>query len=533
MPGRDSAVGEVAVAEPAARHRDQEPVSVGVRRSRAFMRSPLLWVPLACVALAALSAAVLPTVPSYDPWSWIVWGRALVDPHLSFITGGGPSWKPLPVMFTTVFALFGGAAPTLWVIAARAGGLLGLVAACRLAWRLVGRVEQDDRGALWVAGAGAGVVAVLGLILTQDGSEDWVYYMFRGTSEPMLIGAALWAIELALARRHALAFLSAVALGLMRPEAWPFLGLYALWLWFKQPRLRVLIILGLLSLPLFWFVPPWIGSGQPFLAASHAREYNGHLGADPVRTALARAFHLQVLPVLIAAAVAIVWGWWSERDRLTLALAGGALAWVAVVVVMVADGYPGLQRFFLPAAAIACVLAGVGVARVGLLAAGFVRRGIGGAGSAAGARGIAWRGVIAVVAVALIGASVPLSSSRIDTARAQKPLADQAVQRLDQLTDAVRAVGGHGGVYPCRSSVAAINHGVQTALAWKLHVTLNRVATVLRVPGLDFIGPHDAIDGGPAPVSSHLTAKREIARVGAWRVVAISHVGVPDACVGR
>jgi hypothetical protein len=81
---------------------------------------------LVCVVLAALSAAILPTVPSYDPWSWIVWGREVTDPHMSFIVNGGPSWKPLPMIFTTIYGLFGGAAPTLWVITARIGGLLAL-----------------------------------------------------------------------------------------------------------------------------------------------------------------------------------------------------------------------------------------------------------------------------------------------------------------------------------------------------------------------------------------------------------------------
>ena len=33
----------------------------------------------------------------------------------------GPSWKPLPALFTVPFALFGGAAPWLWLIVARAG----------------------------------------------------------------------------------------------------------------------------------------------------------------------------------------------------------------------------------------------------------------------------------------------------------------------------------------------------------------------------------------------------------------------------
>src|SRR5436305_2986326 len=147
---------------------------------------PFLVATVACLALAALSAAVLPTVPSYDPWSWVVWGREVSDPHLSFVVSGGPSWKPLPFLFTTVYGLFGGAAPTLWVITARAGGLLGLVAAYRLASLLTRRFAGEVR---WPAMA-AGVIAVLGIVLTQE----WSYYMFRGTSEPMLIAAALWAI---------------------------------------------------------------------------------------------------------------------------------------------------------------------------------------------------------------------------------------------------------------------------------------------------------------------------------------------------
>ncbi len=209
----------------------------------------------------------------------------MVDPHLSFVVSGGPSWKPLPVMFTTVFALFGGAAPTLWVIAARAGGFLGLAGAFHLARRLAGP------GA-W--GILAGLAAVAGVVLTQD----WAYYMFRGTSEPMLIGTSLWAIDRLLARRHVSAFLLAVATSLMRPEAWPFLILYAIWLWLRRPRLRLLLAVGVLTVPCFWFVPPWIHSGSPFLAAIHAEEYNGHLGADPFLTVIGRGVNLQILPAL-------------------------------------------------------------------------------------------------------------------------------------------------------------------------------------------------------------------------------------------
>src|SRR5207248_2173122 len=179
-----------------------------------WLRSPLLICTVACFVLAALSAALLPTVPSYDPWAWIVWGREVFDPHLSFATGGGPSWKPLPVFFTAIYGLFGGAGPTMWVITARAGGLLALVAAYRVAARLI------------------------------------------------------------------------------RPEAWPFLFIYGVWLWRSEPRLRLLVVAGFAAVPFFWFVPPWIGSGQPFLAASHAKEYNGHLGRHPILEVLRRGVDL-------------------------------------------------------------------------------------------------------------------------------------------------------------------------------------------------------------------------------------------------
>jgi hypothetical protein len=474
---------------------------------------PTVWAVVACVLLAALSAAVLPTVPSYDPWSWIVWGREIVDPHLSFATGGGPSWKPFPVIFTTIYGLFGSAAPTLWVITARAGGLLALVGAAALAARLTRRVTSAP-----VAGVIAAVVAVLGLALTQD----FFYYMFRGTSEPLLIATAVWAVERLLERRHWQAFVLAVALSLIRPEAWPFLGVYAVWLWVRRPALRPLVLVGLLSVPFLWFVPPWVSSGQPFLAASHAKAYNGHLGAHPVLTAIGRAADLQIRPVLIAAAIAIVWAWVSERDRLTLALTAGALVWIAIVVGMAVEGYPGLERFFYPASAIFCVLAGVGVARVAMLA-----------GDRLASGGVRVSAVAATVAALLLALSVPLASSRIDGARAAKPAADQAVSVLNQLSAAVRAAGGKAAVFPCRSSFAAVNHGVQTALAWKLRVTMGRVGTAMQRPGVDFVGPHNSVDGLAAALAPGLSVHQTVARAGVWRVVQVTAPGHPAPCVGR
>src|SRR4051812_49941891 len=50
----------------------------------------------------------------------------------------GSSWKPLPVLFTTPFSVFGDAAPQLWVLVVRAGALLAVLFSFRGASRLAG-----------------------------------------------------------------------------------------------------------------------------------------------------------------------------------------------------------------------------------------------------------------------------------------------------------------------------------------------------------------------------------------------------------
>ena len=467
--------------------------------------------------LGALSAAILPTVPSYDPWSWIVWGREVTDPHLSFIIGGGSSWKPLPVVFTTVWGLFGSAAPTLWVITARIGGLLGLWGAWKLASRLV--------GGGWT-GALAGAVAVGGVVLTQD----WFYYFLRGTSEVILIACTVWAVDRLLDRRHLQAFFIGAVAGLIRPEAWPFLFVYALWLVWREPGFRrpgrlLFLAAGLVAQPAFWFLPPYISTGHAFSAATQAAQYNGHLGANVLRTVIARGANDQVLPALILGMLAVVIAWIRRRDRVILGIGLGVIAWWVVVVAETLDGYPGLERFFLPAAALTCVLAGVGVAQLAELAGEAAARISRGAAAVAGV----------VVAAVLVALWFPFTTTtkRISDARAFFPAASEAVTTLNTLDRVIATAGGRSAILPCKSSFVAINHSVQSAMAWKLHVVLERVGTRMTQPGLDFIGPHNAIDGGAARVDPRLTTHRTVATYGGWRVVRLTTPGLPTACDGR
>ena len=138
----------------------------------------------ACLLLAALSL-LGPSEPSYDPWAWLVWGREIG--HLALDTTGGPSWKPLPVALTTVFAPLSALderiPPALWVLVARAGGLFALLMAFRLAGRLAG-------GPL-IRRSAAGAVAVLALALTPE----WIRYMVHGNEAPLAVGLALLAVD--------------------------------------------------------------------------------------------------------------------------------------------------------------------------------------------------------------------------------------------------------------------------------------------------------------------------------------------------
>ena len=154
----------------------------------------------------------------------------LVDPQPELRTGGGPSWKPLPVMFTTIYrALRRRGADAVGRRRPR-GGLLG--SGRGLQARRAARPGHEPDPL-----AGADRWCRRGARARPD--TGFLLLHVSGTSEPLLIATALWAVERLLAGRHGQAFVFAVALSLIRPEAWPFLAChYATWLWIRRPALR-------------------------------------------------------------------------------------------------------------------------------------------------------------------------------------------------------------------------------------------------------------------------------------------------------
>jgi hypothetical protein len=175
------------------------------------------------LALAGASL-LLPWEPVYDPWGWLVWGREVAE--LDLDTTSGPSWKPLPVVFTTPFSLAGDAAPELWLLVARAGWLAAVALAAVLAARVAERAGAVRRERI-VAGA----VAAVGIVLLFDPLTPWLRQFAGGLAEPLMVALALAAVERGLAGRHRAALALGAAAALIRPEAWPALLAYGWWLW--------------------------------------------------------------------------------------------------------------------------------------------------------------------------------------------------------------------------------------------------------------------------------------------------------------
>src|SRR5579875_3843986 len=199
---------------------------------RAWMSGGRLLVALSALALVAGALSLLiPSTPSYDPWAWLVWGREII--HVNLHTTGGPSWKPLPMIFTTIFALFGHVQPDLWLVVARAGALMAAVMVFRVAWRLTHAIApsfaaEERPGALpalvWLAGLLAGAIAALSLL----NSPGFVSDNALGYSEGLATALMLASVDRFLDGHRRAAFVLGFLASLDRPELWVFWVPYGL-----------------------------------------------------------------------------------------------------------------------------------------------------------------------------------------------------------------------------------------------------------------------------------------------------------------
>ncbi len=484
------------------------------------------YVALVVVALIIGGLSLLiPSTPSYDPWAWLVWGREII--HLNLQTTGGPSWKPLPMIFTVPFAVFGNAAPDLWLVVARAGAVMAVVMVFKLCVRITRQLAvplEQSAGRLellasWAPALLAGVIAAIGLAFSGGFISDNAL----GYSEGLMTAIVLIAVERHLDGAPRQAFAVGFLAALDRPEIWLFWGPYGLWLFWKDPGARKLVIGLFVLIPVLWFLPEYWGSGH-FLRgvnrAQHPRSNSPAFAQCPFCTELKDhawpTVLLRIKVVAFLAVVAAAWLLWranrarsrwrldGNRERaLAAIIAAGVLgaAWWVVIGVMTQIGFSGNNRYLVLGAALIEIAGGVGWGWAALELGRAVPRVI------SAARGAATRIVTTLASVsvfALLFLLLPnwVGNNLIDIQRTHRALTYQAHLRED-MTTAVNRLGGPSKILACGS---VMTEGFQVPmLAWNLHVhTLDVQSSPVLAPGQAPPPPPNVVFQTRAQRNAHL-----------------------------
>jgi hypothetical protein len=469
--------------------------SVGARLAGGRLYLVLAGVALALAALSLL----IPSTPSYDPWAWLVWGREIA--HLNLQTTGGPTWKPLPVIFTTIFSLFGGAAPDLWLVVARAGAIVAVAMTFKVAWRITRGLISDLTG----PNAGERLVTLAPVIFAASvaaasliNSRGFVTDNALGYSEGLMTALVLVAVDRHLDGARRQAFVIGFFAALDRPELWALWGPYGLYLFWRDRGARWLVGALFVLIPVLWFGPEYWGSGHFFRGvtrAQHVRSNSAALAKCPFCTELRQhawprvMFRIKAVAILAVAAAAFgLWRrretWWRAQSvtlgalaRIVLVVLGtvGWLWWIGIAVLTQA-GFSGNDRYLVLGSALISIAGGVGWGWGAATVATWVGR----QNWARALRlGVASLGAVIVAAGILIAAPPWIGPSIIDVPATHRALVYQAHLRED-MAAVVTRLGRHS-ILGCGS---VMTEGFQVPmLAWNLDVHTTRVEAPPTVPG--------------------------------------------------
>ena len=407
-------------------------------------RLPWLAVGVAVVAVAVVALLVTRVSPSYDPYGWNVWGYQTLHGQLSLL--GAPSWKPVTFMFTLPYSLLGHFSLRLWQVTAAALALAGPVVAGRIAYKLL-YDSTRERGPAIVGAVAAGVC----LLVTVNYSEYWL----SAQSDPMLVTLFLLWIDMHLRGRPRLAFGALWACSLGRPEAWPFLGLYAIYLWWKYPRTRVFAFLGLVTVPLLWFGVPALTDNRPFVSSSLDMGYAIH--GNKLIGALARFKHLTYWPIKVGAVIGLALAIY-KRDSRVLAIVAVSVLWIAIETALALRSYSAAPRYMFEAVATMAVVTGVGV---GWILSETARLGW-----------TARLGGLAAV-LALTGWLVPGAVAQVRLVRHSLHHEGFRTTQIERLDATLRAVGGYRFVRSCGHP--STNIAYASILAWYTRLNVDQV----------------------------------------------------------
>ena len=389
---------------------------------------------LGAVVIAALSTLVVAPAPSYDPWSWLQWGREIAGGELH--TAEGPAFKPLPVAVCALLSFLGDAAPWLWVTIARAGALLALLLSFQLGSRLA--------GGSFVAGA----VAVAGVALCGN----YLDLVSAGIISGWLLALALAGLEAWRAGRIGLALACAVACGLLQVEAWPFLALLGAVAWRRRDVDRRAIAAAALAVPALWFIPEWLGSGDLLRSAERARVPNPGqpaLADVPAIESIEQAAPLLLWPLWLGVAALVTVAWRRPgTSRQALLPAAVGLTWVAIVAGMAQIvGFSGEPRYALPGMALIAISGAVGLVSAGRPPT---------------------RPPTALLLAAVLGLVALAAVPRIENVVKLRDAQAYQWQLSTDLADAIDAAGGRDAVLRCGTAFVGPHRG--PLMAYQLDV---------------------------------------------------------------
>ncbi len=399
-------------------------------------------VALAVVVLAAATLRWANTRPGYDPYGWLIWGYQTL--HGTLNLGGAPSWKPFTYIFNVPYALFGHWALYLWMLTAVSISLSGAVFGGRIAYRLT----DAGPGRRWAAVAAAifGGATVLGI-------QDYFHYLMSAQSDSMLVACCLAAIDCHLSGRHRWAWWLGAIAALGRPEVWPFIGLYGIWLFVREPSMRWMIYAGAIANLLLWFGVPEITNGRPDIAGQLALKSPRELHSNKVVGTISRYRDLQYWPVEVAALIGLVLAF-LRRNLFYITLAAMAAGWVVIEIAFVLHGFPGVPRYLFEPAALTGVLAGVTV--------GWLLLDV----STIWSRLPGWVGI--PVAVALIVVMIPQGISQAHAEHKDIVHERDRTVEINKLGAAISSLGGPARVLACGHPVLNVEY--VSIFGWYAHL---------------------------------------------------------------
>jgi hypothetical protein len=448
--------------------------------TQSFLRRHVWWfVALGVIVLSVIIVRVTNTRPGYDPYGWLIWGYQTLHLHLDL--GGAPSWKPLPLLFTVPYALFGHFSLWLWMVTAEAAAFAGSIFAGRIAYRVV-NPTHDPR--FRNAAIAAAIFAGVGMYGIQDNINgalnSYFHYLFSVQSDPMIVTMVLAATDFHINGHRRWVMVMLLLAGLGRPEVWPVLGLYGLWCWFKRPDMRIFLAVCAFLLVFLWFGVPTITNGRPLVAGDLAQGSPRELHQNKIIGTIDRFKTLNLWPVWVFTLAAVAWAgyrlratgfsWRALRDGridegadsaegedrrnylLVLGLAVGIVIWLIVEIAFALHGWPAVPRYIFPPAVVAIVLAGIGF--------GWALREI-----PSRLKLPTWSG--AAVAAVLVLCLVPGAISR--TRNEHKDISHERLRttEIGRLAATVDRLGGRDAVLRCGKPVTNVEF--VSILAWLVH----------------------------------------------------------------